>query len=164
MTQAPHAPGFVGTGENPPEPPAAAKKRLPLHTKIFIGMIAGAAAGVAANLAMGDSPALRSFVENVSYPAGQIFLRLIFMVVIPLVVSALTLGVAELGDVRRLGRVGLKTLAFTLVLSSISVLIGVTLANVVKPGEGLSGTSRAALMEIMGKSSRDVERPPAPMS
>ena len=163
MAQAPQTPGFTSAGARPPEPPAAAaRKGLPLHTKIFIGMIAGAAAGVAANLAMGDSPALRSFVENVSYPAGQIFLRLIFMVVIPLVVSALTLGVAELGDVRRLGRVGLKTLAFTLVLSSISVLIGVTLANVVKPGAGLSETSRAALTEIMGKSSRDIERPPAP--
>ena len=163
MAQAPQTPGFASAGARPPEPPAAAaKKRLPLHTKIFIGMIAGAAAGVAANLTMGDSPALRSFVDNVSYPAGQIFLRLIFMVVIPLVVSALILGVAELGDVRRLGRVGLKTLAFTLVLSSISVLIGVTLANLVKPGAGLSDTSRAALMEIMGKSSRDIERPPAP--
>ena len=163
MAQAPQTPGFVSTGASPPGPPdAATKKRLPLHTKIFIGMIAGAAAGVAANLTMGDSPALRSFVDNVSYPAGQIFLRLIFMVVIPLVVSALTLGVAELGDVRRLGRVGLKTLGFTLVLSSISVLIGVTLANLVKPGAGLSDTSRAALMEVMGKSSRDVERPPGP--
>jgi len=163
MVEAPQTPGFVSTGARPPDPPAtAAKKGVPLHTKIFIGMIAGAAAGVAANLTMGDSPALRSFVDNVSYPAGQIFLRLIFMVVIPLVVSALTLGVAELGDVRRLGRVGLKTLGFTLVLSSISVLIGVTLANLVKPGAGLSDTSRAALMEVMGKSSRDVERPPAP--
>jgi DAACS family dicarboxylate/amino acid:cation (Na+ or H+) symporter len=163
MAQAPQTPGFVNTGARPPDPPAAgAKKYVPLHTKIFIGMIAGAVAGVAANLTMGDSPALRSFVDNVSYPAGQIFLRLIFMVVIPLVVSALTLGVAELGDVRRLGRVGLKTLGFTLVLSSISVLIGVTLANLVKPGAGLSDTSRAALMEIMGKSARDIERPPAP--
>jgi DAACS family dicarboxylate/amino acid:cation (Na+ or H+) symporter len=163
MAQEPHTPGFVSTGENPPGPPGAgARKRLPLHTKIFIGMIAGAAAGVVANLAMGDSPALRSFVDNVSYPAGQIFLRLIFMVVIPLVISALILGVAELGDVRRLGRVGLKTLLFTLVLSSISVLIGVTLANLVKPGAGLSGTSRAALMEIMGKSAREVQRPPEP--
>ena len=163
MAQAPQTPGYVSTGENPPGPPgAAAKKRLPLHTKIFIGMIFGAVAGVLANLTMGDSPALQSFVNNVSYPAGQIFLRLIFMVVIPLVVSALILGVAELGDVRRLGRVGLKTLLFTLVLSSISVLIGVTLANLVKPGAGLSESSRAALMDIMGKSAREIQRPPEP--
>ncbi len=123
-------------------------------------MIAGAVTGVAANLTMGDSPALQAFVNTVSYPAGQIFLRLIFMVVIPLVVSALTLGVAELGDVRRLGRVGVKTLAFTLVLSSVSVLIGVGLANLVKPGERLSAKSRAALMEIMGKTAGEVEKPP----
>jgi DAACS family dicarboxylate/amino acid:cation (Na+ or H+) symporter len=58
--------------------------------------------------------------------------------------------------------VGLKTLLFTLVLSSISVLIGVTLANLVKPGAGLSETSRAALMDIMGKSAREIQRPPEP--
>jgi len=125
-------------------------------------MIAGMVLGIAANLTAGDSPALRAFIDNVTYPAGQIFLRLIFMVVIPLIVSALILGVAELGDVRRLGRVGIKTLAFTVLLSAISVLIGVGLANLVRPGTGLSEASRAGLMEILGRSSAEVQKPPAP--
>ena len=133
---------------------------MPLHTRIFLGMAIGAMLGVAANLLAGDSPRLQWFIANVTYPVGQIFLRLIFMVVIPLILSALILGVAELGDVRRLGRVGFKTLCFTLVLSSISVLIGVVLANVIRPGEGLSASSRAALLDVMGKSAEDVPKPP----
>src|SRR5439155_17373160 len=89
----------------------------------------------------------------------QIFLRLIFMVVIPLILSALILGVAELGDVRRLGRVGLTTLLFTLVLSSVSVVIGVGLANVIRPGAGLPESSRAAL-EAIGHSAGPLKEPP----
>ena len=125
-------------------------------------MIVGAGLGILANLLFGQSPRLQWVIANVTYPAGQIFLRLIFMVVIPLIVSALILGVAELGDVRRLGRVGAKTLLFTVVLSSISVLIGVALANLVRPGAGLSEASRAALLDVMGRSAQSVQAPPAP--
>jgi len=125
-------------------------------------MIVGAGLGILANLLFGESPKLQWVIANLTYPAGQIFLRLIFMVVIPLIVSALILGVAELGDVRRLGRVGVRTLLFTVVLSSISVLIGVALANLVRPGEGLSEASRAALLEVMGRSAQSVQAPPAP--
>ncbi|HEU5179657.1 MAG TPA: dicarboxylate/amino acid:cation symporter [Candidatus Polarisedimenticolia bacterium] len=157
MATASHPPGFVTTHA---QPPAGKKGGRPLHTKIFYGMAAGTAAGIAANLLWGDSPALQSFITNVSYPLGQIFLRLIFMVVIPLVVSALIVGVAELGDLRRLGRVGLKTLGFTIVLSAISVLIGVALANLIRPGEGLSEESRAGLLEVVGKQPSDLGKPP----
>jgi len=150
-------PGFVATQ---PPPPGPAKRRTPLHTRIFFGMLTGTILGIAANLLWGDTPALQSFIENVSYPVGQIFLRLIFMVVIPLVVAALILGVAELGDLRSLGRVGLKTLIFTVVLSSISVLVGVALANLIRPGEGLSEESRSALMEVMGRQKKDLGAPP----
>ena len=150
-------PGFVTT--QPPFP-SGEKRRTPLHTKILYGMLSGTILGIAANLLWGGSPALLSFIANVSYPIGQIFLRLIFMVVIPLVVAALILGVAELGDLRSLGRVGLKTLAFTVLLSSISVLVGVGLANLIRPGEGLSDESRSALMEVMGRQKKDLGAPP----
>jgi len=136
----------------------------PLHTRILIGMLTGALLGVVANQLFGDTPGLLWLVANVTMPAGQIFLRLIFMVVIPLVMSALILGVAELGDPRRLGRVGLRTLAFTLLLSSISVLIGITAANLVRPGEGLSAESRAALMDVIGRSQGALKPPPAAKS
>ena len=134
-------------------------RRVPLHTQILAGMIVGAVLGLIANLTVGGER-LQGFVANVTYPAGQIFLRLIFMVVIPLIISAIILGVAELGDPRRLGRVGLKTLVFTLVLSAISVLIGVTAANLVRPGAGLPEESRAALNEVMGRTAATLKEPP----
>jgi DAACS family dicarboxylate/amino acid:cation (Na+ or H+) symporter len=138
------------------------RRHLPLHFRIFLGMFIGAVLGLVANLAMGDSPHLTGFVTNVARPIGQIFLRLIFMVVIPLVLAAIILGVAELGDPRHLGRVGLRTLVFTLVLSSVSVLIGVTLANVIRPGSGLSESSRAKLLQQMSANAGAVKAPPPP--
>ncbi len=123
-------------------------------------MLAGAAAGLAANRQWGGSDQLQSFVKSITYPAGQIFLRLIFMVVIPLIFCALVLGVAELGDLRRLGRIGLKTILFTLALSAISVLIGIALVNLVQPGSGMSAAEKTSLLEILGKSASDIQAPP----
>jgi dicarboxylate/amino acid:cation (Na+ or H+) symporter, DAACS family len=123
------------------------------HTKIFLGLGIGVVLGLTCNALFGDAPQLDWFVRNVASPVGQIFLRLIFMAVIPLIFSALALGVAELGDIRQLGRIGLKTLAFTIVLTSISVLIGMTLVNVVQPGAGLSDSSRQLLMSTISTSS-----------
>jgi DAACS family dicarboxylate/amino acid:cation (Na+ or H+) symporter len=75
-------------------------------------------------------------------PIGQIFLRLLFMLVIPLIFSALAVGVAGVGDLRKLGRIGLRTLVYTAVVSSIAVLLGVGLVNWLQPGAGLSGRPR----------------------
>jgi DAACS family dicarboxylate/amino acid:cation (Na+ or H+) symporter len=112
---------------------------------MLIGGLVGAGGGVLAYLLAGDSPALAAFVKYGSQPIGQIFLRLLFMLVLPLIFSALALGVAGLGDVRGLGRVGLKTLAYTVVVSSIAVLIGLVLVNLLRPGEGMSAEARARL-------------------
>jgi DAACS family dicarboxylate/amino acid:cation (Na+ or H+) symporter len=130
--------------------PPAPSPRWPLHTRIFIGLIAGSLAGLAAHLALGDDPGLTWVVDNVADPLGRIFLRLIFMVVIPLVFSALTLGIAELGDVRRLGRIGVKTFAYTLMVTSISVMIGLTLVNLFKPGLGIDPAVKQRLFESIG--------------
>jgi DAACS family dicarboxylate/amino acid:cation (Na+ or H+) symporter len=119
--------------------------RWPLHVRILIGLALGTAAGTACHLALPGSPSLDAFVSGVTEPAGRIFLRLLFMLVIPLVVSALVLGVSALGDLRRLGRIGLKTLAYTAAVSTIAVLIGVGLVNLVRPGEGLPPALRATL-------------------
>jgi Na+/H+-dicarboxylate symporter len=107
-----------------------------LHTRIFIGFGAGTAAGLLVNYISPPSPGSWSMwaVVNLAEPAGKIFLRLLLMTVVPVVVTSLTLGVAGLGDERRLGRVGLKTLALTLVVSSISVGTGLFLANAARPG------------------------------
>jgi len=105
---------------------------------MFIGLATGLVLGVAANLTLGASPRLEWFVKHLTEPAGKIFLRLLFMLVIPLILSALALGVSGLGDLKRLGRIGLKTLAYTVVVSTIAVLIGVGTVNLFKPGTGLS--------------------------
>jgi len=141
--------------------PRPARRAFPLHTQILIGMVAGGTLGLIAHHAGEGRAGLQWSIDNISYPLGQIFLRLIFMVVIPLILSAIILGVAELGDVRRLGRIGFKTLLFTLVLSSVSVLIGVGLANVIRPGEGLSEPAHRAL-EAIGRSAAPVKEPPQP--
>ena len=110
-------------------------ERLPL--RMGIGLALGLGLGVLAHAAFGDAAWLRWLVHNLVEPAGQIFLRLLFMLVIPLIVSALALAVAELGDLRRLGRIGLKTLAYTATVSTIAVAIAVGLVNLFEPGAGL---------------------------
>jgi len=114
--------------------------------RMLAGLVAGIVLGSLAHAVAQEATWLQQFVHWVTEPAGKIFLRLLFMLVLPLVVSALALGVAGLGDVRALGRIGLKTLAYTVVVSSIAVLIGITLVNVLRPGAGLSPEIRDRLL------------------
>ena len=110
-------------------------ERLPLQ--MIGGLLVGLVLGIAAHLLLGDSIFLDSLVRYAIEPIGQIFLRLLFMLVIPLIISALALSVAELGDLRELGRIGAKTLLYTVVVSTIAVVIGVALVNWIQPGRGL---------------------------
>ncbi|MBM4001894.1 MAG: dicarboxylate/amino acid:cation symporter [Planctomycetes bacterium] len=128
--------------------------RLALHWQILIGLLAGAVAGLTARGLL-DPEATQRFAKTWIEPIGQVFLRLILMVVIPLVFSALVLGVAGIGDVRKLGWLGLKTFLFTLVFSSASVVIGLVLVNVVQPGMRLSEESRLKLTE---RYTKDVDK------
>jgi len=113
---------------------------------MLIGLVAGAAGGSLAFALAGGSPALVWIVSHLTQPAGQIFLRLLFMLVVPLIFSALVLGVTGLGDLRALGRIGLKNLAYTVVVSSIAVLLGVGLVNLLRPGEGVSAAERERML------------------
>ncbi|HEY3120605.1 MAG TPA: cation:dicarboxylase symporter family transporter, partial [Vicinamibacteria bacterium] len=109
---------------------------LPLHTRILIGLGVGVVAGLLANAVLGpDHPKVTWLVTNVTEPVGTLFLRSLLMIVVPLIASSLVLGVAGIGDVRKLGRVGLKSFLYCLVISAISVVIGLTLANTIRPGE-----------------------------
>jgi dicarboxylate/amino acid:cation (Na+ or H+) symporter, DAACS family len=127
------------------------KNRMALATRIFIGLAAGAVAGVSAwqMAAAGWIPqtTLKWFTSRVTEPAGQIWLRSLIMIVLPLVFASLALGVAGLGDLRKLGRIGAKTLLYFLVVTSISVLIGLTLVNLIRPGDGLTAETREQLLE-----------------
>jgi Na+/H+-dicarboxylate symporter len=111
---------------------------VPLHWLMLAGFAIGLGLGLWVNLQIGpETPWVVWLTENVTGPIGQIFLRLLFMLVLPLLFSALVIGVAEMGDLGALGRVGWRTLLMTVVVSSIAVLIGLVLVNALRPGDGV---------------------------
>ena len=79
-------------------------------------------------------------------PIGEVFLRTIKMVIVPLVFSSLLVGIASLGDVRKLGRLGGKTLGLYMLTTALAVTIGLTWANVLSPGDAISDADKAALV------------------
>ena len=118
--------------------PAAKRDRMPLHWKMAIGFFAGLLFGLVAYYTGGpDAEWVQGLTEWVTQPVGTLFLRLIFMLVMPLLFSALVVGVAEMGDIRALGRIGWKTLAYTVVVSGIAVVLGLVLVNWLQPGAGV---------------------------
>ena len=129
------------------------KRPIPLHWKMLVGGVLGAGSGLLVHMLLAGDPRVDTFIRYVTTPVGQIFLRLLFMLVIPLLVSALALGVTGLGDIRQLGRIGLKTLVYTISVSAIAVLIGVTLVNLLQPGSGMSEDKRQLLLQRAQQSS-----------
>lgn len=135
------------------------KKGMALHTKILIGLILGAIAGFAARESLGkDSETLTKMVDWTK-PVGEIFLNMIFMVVVPLLFAALVLGVSELGDIRKVGRIGIRSLLMTVVLSAIAVLIGVGAINLVDPSKSISADQKAELFKNYSKEQKVTEDP-----
>jgi len=107
-----------------------------LHTKLLLALLLGIASGTL--LHSRPDPWLVATNTHLLQPIGQIFLRLIFMIVVPMVFSALTLGVFELGRNHGLGAVAGKTLFYTVIASTLSVAIGLVLVNAIGPGRGLA--------------------------
>ncbi|MFN2500576.1 MAG: dicarboxylate/amino acid:cation symporter [Pyrinomonadaceae bacterium] len=123
-------------------------KGMALHTKILIGLIVGVIGGLVANrLLGGTSPNVAWTISNITQPIGTLFLNLLLMIVVPLVFSSLVVGVAGIGDIRKLGRIGLKSFAYCLIISAISVVIGLGLANTIRPGERISPEIASQLKE-----------------
>ena len=120
---------------------------MKLHTRIVLGLVTGAASGVAVKSFAPDAAWARWAAEYVAGPVGQVFLRMLLMTVVPLVFASLVLGVAGIGDIRRLGRIGGKTLVYFLLSSAISVAIGLTLVNLFDPGGGVDPETRAQLLD-----------------
>ncbi|MGB9835948.1 MAG: dicarboxylate/amino acid:cation symporter [Candidatus Saccharicenans sp.] len=112
------------------------RKKLPLHTKIFIGLLLGVLIG----LAFGPRARTIEFV-------GTIFIRLITMIVVPLVFFSLALGTASLGDIKKLGRVGLKSFLYFTVTTALAITIGLLAANLLKPGVGLNEQVKQELLK-----------------
>ena len=120
---------------------------MQLYTKILIGLVAGAVVGAVANLAaIGPMQSLLSALE----PLGTAFINLITMIVIPLVVASLLVGTASLGDLRKLGRIGGKTVLYYMFTTAVAVSIGLILSNVVSPGSRVSPATRDELSARYG--------------
>ena len=101
--------------------------RISLGTQIIIGLVLGIIVGAATyhnQVAISTMSGL-----------GTIFLRLIQMIVMPIVVSCLTVGIANIGDLRKLGRIGGKTLLYFEVLTTIAIILGLVVANITRPGD-----------------------------
>lgn len=125
------------------------KKSLPLHSKILLGLLIGLILGLLCNILFEGNENLKWVVDNISNPLGQIFIRMIFMIVIPLIFTAIVLGVADFRDVHKIGVVGLKTLLFTIIITTVSVIIGLTIVNIVQPGTGMSIENRNELINSL---------------
>ena len=116
----------------------ATRARLPLHWKMAIGFGVGLIVGLIVHATgQGDAGWVQDVTRYVTTPFSKIFLNLIFMLIVPLLFSALVCGIAEMGDIRALGRIGWKTLAYTVLLSAVAVLLGLLLVNLLKPGVGV---------------------------
>ena len=121
---------------------------MKLHTKILIGLAAGGIAGAGANLTLGpDHPVIAAVNEYLAVPVGQVFLRMLFMVVMPLVFASIALGVAGLGDLRRVGRVGGRAIGYFVVTTVLAATLGLIVANLARPWEQVRPETRVALME-----------------
>jgi len=132
---------------------SGAKPGRPLHTKILIGLVAGVVAGALANILFPGAEARRVvafLADAVAHPIGQVFLRLLFLVVVPLVFASITVGVAGLGDLRRVGKMGARTMLFFLITTALSSVLGLALMNGFHPGEGFDPEVRSGLMESFG--------------
>jgi len=119
---------------------------LKQHQKIILGLIAGSLLGIALQMSGTDAEIIKLIVSYVK-PIGDIFLRMIFMMVIPLIICALVLGVYEIGDLTNLGRIGWKALSYTFIVSGISVFIGIACVSIFQPGKGIDESTRQTLLD-----------------
>lgn len=121
---------------------------MKLHTRILLGLLIGAAIGIAANQTLGGDHAAVAWVNRyLAGPVGQIFLRMLFMIVIPLVFASITLGVAGLGDLRKVGRVGGKAIAYFFGSTAMAATLGLIAVWIVRPGASLDPATRESLLQ-----------------
>ncbi|WP_342650125.1 glutamate/aspartate:proton symporter GltP [Pseudomonas sp. REB1044] len=110
------------------------KAKLSLAWQIVIGLVLGVAVGALLNHFSAEKA---WWISNVLQPAGDIFIRLIKMIVVPIVISSLIVGIAGVGDAKKLGSIGLKTILYFEVVTTIAIVVGLVMANVFHPGAGI---------------------------
>lgn len=113
------------------------KKRLGLASRVLIGLAIGIVVGIIVYSLPSGTLKDKILIDGLFQLVGQVFLRGIMMCVVPLVFVSLVNGAASMGDIKKLGRIGGKTIAFYLVTTAIALVIGLVIANVINPGIGL---------------------------
>jgi Na+/H+-dicarboxylate symporter len=114
--------------------------------RIFLGFVLGLLGGLAVYSFAPDAAWVKPLIAYVTNPAGQIFLRLLFMLVIPLLFSALVVAIAEMGEIRALKTVGVQTLVYTVVVSAIAVAVSLATVNLFQPGAGVDPVAARAMI------------------
>jgi Na+/H+-dicarboxylate symporter len=126
---------------------AKKKKGLDLQWKILIGIVGGIALGIGINMAMG--PGITSgplfIMKTVFKYGGDVFIRLLRMLIVPLVFASIYMAVANLGDVRTLGKIGGKTIGYYMLTTALAVLAGLVVVNIINPGMGIDKEALSAL-------------------
>lgn len=113
------------------------KKKLSLTTRIFVALLAGALTGVVINYVIPPNYVVDDIlVSGVFYVVGQGFIRLMRMLVVPLVFCSIVCGSMAVGDTKKLGNVGVKTLIFYLCTTALAITVALTVANFFNPGKG----------------------------
>jgi Na+/H+-dicarboxylate symporter len=133
------------------EPASKKPWYLQLHLQVAIALGAGFVIGVAARFLEPSGFPAAAFGENLGV-VGDIFLRLLKMIIIPLIFTSLVCGVASLGDARSVGRVGLRTVLYYTLSTTMAIVVGLTLVNVFSPGRHLDIGSSASLPEGLSSS------------
>lgn len=123
---------------------------MSLQWQMLAGFVIGLVVGLAVYMTAPDARWVDHVTTYVTGPIGQIFLRLLFMLVIPLLVSALIVGIAEMGEIRALRRVGLRTLVYTLVVSAIAVAVSLLVVDLLRPGAGIDPAMARAMLSEAG--------------
>jgi proton glutamate symport protein len=119
-------------------------KKIPLHTQIIAGLILGLVFGLVI-IKFGISP---EFTINFIKPIGTVFINALKMIAVPLVFASLVIGVANLGDISKLSRIGGKTIFAYLITTIIAITIGLLMVNIIKPGDSLPQETRESLMAL----------------
>ena len=112
--------------------------RMPLLLKISIGFVLGILFGFIVGPMRESFPVLDEHVMPFVELFGRIFLRLLTMIIVPLVFSSLIAGTAAVGDVKKIGRIGIKTLLLYLLTTAIAIVIGLACGNLLTPGVGMN--------------------------
>lgn len=134
------------------------------HTRVLAGLVLGAAFGSLVNFLVIKNPEYKPAVEwllkYLVRPVGQVFLNLLFLPIIPLVFASLAVGVTRLGGTADVGRVGVKTLTYFLVTTACAAAIGLTLVNLIRPGERMQVETRDAMKAKAASEGAITAKPP----